>query len=371
MPKSMAYLMHVNWNWIKQRPHFLAEKLSTEYDVDLYFIKNYKNKNTIYNQVPVELKSVRQLTKMPFSSKWKSLQLVEQAINFKALQKLYSEHYDYIWITSPILLQFININRLSNSTIIYDCMDDILAFPQSQQSETYLRVLEEKLLRSADIVIASSTVLRTKMISRGARSDVHIVNNAVSSSLLNVSRNAAIPSIQKKDKQHNRRFFILYIGTVAGWIDFQMIKDLLERHEDVEITLIGPIETSIPEHPRLKAIGAVNHSRLHDYAMTADALIMPFVVNELIEAVDPVKVYEYISFMKPSLIVRYLETMKFDKYVYLYNGFEELSHWLTHIQEDHAPKASNIEIIEFLQQNTWEQRAVEIQKIVEKQASTK
>ena len=31
--KKMLYCMHIGWNWIKQRPHFIAEELANEYDL--------------------------------------------------------------------------------------------------------------------------------------------------------------------------------------------------------------------------------------------------------------------------------------------------------------------------------------------------
>src|SRR2546422_1689702 len=33
----ILYAMHVDWRWIKQRPHFLAEELSKDYEVLVLF----------------------------------------------------------------------------------------------------------------------------------------------------------------------------------------------------------------------------------------------------------------------------------------------------------------------------------------------
>ena len=37
--KKILYLMHIPWGWIKQRPHFLAELLSIDFDVDVFYKK--------------------------------------------------------------------------------------------------------------------------------------------------------------------------------------------------------------------------------------------------------------------------------------------------------------------------------------------
>ena len=42
--KRILYFMHVDWNWIKQRPHFLAEGLSQHFKVDVWHEKTYVGK---------------------------------------------------------------------------------------------------------------------------------------------------------------------------------------------------------------------------------------------------------------------------------------------------------------------------------------
>ena len=46
--------------------------------------------------------------------------------------------------------------------------------------------------------------------------------------------------------------------------------------------------------------GPIEHSRLIENKELYDVLIMPFIRNELIESVDPVKLYEYIAFENQS-----------------------------------------------------------------------
>ena len=41
MKKKMLYIMHIDWNWIKQRPQFLVEELSQYYDVTVVYTYGY------------------------------------------------------------------------------------------------------------------------------------------------------------------------------------------------------------------------------------------------------------------------------------------------------------------------------------------
>ena len=42
---KIAYIMNVEWNWIKQRPHFIAEGLSERYKIKILFQYRYRRRD--------------------------------------------------------------------------------------------------------------------------------------------------------------------------------------------------------------------------------------------------------------------------------------------------------------------------------------
>jgi hypothetical protein len=61
--------MHVEWNWIKQRPHFLAEGLSKYFDVEVRYERGFGfNKKLTYNQKKdtAHLR-IRSIKRLPFN----------------------------------------------------------------------------------------------------------------------------------------------------------------------------------------------------------------------------------------------------------------------------------------------------------------
>ncbi|HBS43781.1 MAG TPA: hypothetical protein DEA91_03640 [Paenibacillus sp.] len=115
-------------------------------------------------------------------------------------------------------------------------------------------------------------------------------------------------------------------------------------------------------HPRIAYVGAVSHDSLASYIKDVDAFIMPFVVNRLIEAVDPVKMYEYILFNKPVFCIRYPEVGKFEEYVYLYEDNNEVLEKITKVMYgSHETKDS----FDYLKDNTWNERVNEIKKVID------
>jgi hypothetical protein len=92
---------------------------------------------------------------------------------------------------------------------------------------------------------------------------------------------------------------------------------------------------------------------------------MPFIVNELILSVNPVKLYEFIYSLTPTLAVSYGETEKFEDYIYLYKNKKEYMDYVELIlKNNYFMKKNKSEVIEFIKENTWGKRAEEIIKII-------
>ena len=80
--KKIAYLSHVDWDWIKQRPQFVAEGLARQLRVDYYFFvmrggrqlkqKSARNKESL---------SFYRLIKLPFSGRFKPYKSLTQFNN--------------------------------------------------------------------------------------------------------------------------------------------------------------------------------------------------------------------------------------------------------------------------------------------------
>ena len=120
--------------------------------------------------------------------------------------------------------------------------------------------------------------------------------------------------------------------------------------------------TSIPNHPRIVALGPIDRNYIFAFMEKAKALIMPFMVNELIESVNPVKLYEYIYSGKPSLASYYSETDKFKDYVCLYRDYDELKKYAKDIVDNSLAVRSNHDIDTFIKQNTWAERINVVEK---------
>lgn len=374
--KRVLYLTSIPWAWIKQRPQFLAEYLSKDYEVTYCFKrptiikkKDLKTNDTDLQSENLSFKSFRILPfkNIPILKGLKLDWINRLLIKFQIPNPV---KYDIIWITSASLYDLLPNSIKNKSNIVYDCMDDLLEFPTVQGSEIMRNLLmqkENKLLVKSKMVICSADYLKAKIVSRsGIPADkVSVVNNAIELPKLETHMalpdgiNSAIAKIK------NIKLSMVYIGTIDKWFDFDSINYVLEKIDGLELVLFGPLRGDIPINPKIHHIGTVQRDFIFDIMEAADILIMPFKLNELIRSVNPVKLYEYIYAGKHVIATKYGETQKFDRFVHLYEDKTELYDIVNSIQKgDYQIKLD--ENLEYVRNNTWVKRYEIVKKVLDK-----
>jgi teichuronic acid biosynthesis glycosyltransferase TuaH len=364
MKKKMLYIMHIDWNWIKQRPQFLAEGLSKYYDVTVAYQRSYRTHGFTKNEKS-ELNTFRFLA-IPFKSRIKMLFMLNSYfVKLQIKLMLLLNKYELVWVTHPLLYSYLPKNNPSK--IIYDCMDDALEFPKIKNNANMKKQffnLENELCHASDIIFSSSHYLKNKLIDRYGilEEKVVVVNNGIH---LKNLENAVLP--QDIKKYFNPKFKnIVYIGTISEWFDFNLILKSLEEVQGINYLLFGPTEIKIPIHKNIIYCGSVNHGYVSSIMQCADLLIMPFKVNELIKSVNPVKAYEYIYSGKPALIVQYEETEKFKDFLYLYNDDNEYIGIVKNIIFNKMTKnISNEDRKILIKDSTWSSKVKEIINTIE------
>lgn len=345
----LLYAMHVNWNWIRQRPHVLAEQLASNHAVELLHFRMFHSQHRAA-EVPPPF-TAHELQRLPERLKrlGRPLQVMNGAwLGHQVARRARSFGAEALWVTHPDLAPA--LRRLPSLPVIYDCMDDHAAFTEGGM-QTVLTA-ERELLERADLVIFSSTTLAQRVRERASVGRSLVINNGVSGRLL------AFPSLQIRQPPTSEGPILGYFGTISHWLDWPLVLEILEALPTARMLLAGPIEVPPPAHPRIVHVGVVPHAALADFVTKCDALIMPFIVNRLIRAVDPVKLYEYIAFGLPALAPRYPESERFAPWVGLYGDAEEALSLLRQPARLHDEAARR----QFLARQTWEVRGAQVEE---------
>lgn len=342
--------MQIDWYWIKQRPQIIAELLSEKYDVTVLYYKEVFAKQSLRKDKD-ELKKCIPVPAVPFRDKNIWAYRIQKRLFRKNLKKI--QEYDTVWITHPLLYRYIPENY--QGQIIYDCMDNHEALCKDARIRKRIRTEEKKLIERSDQIFASSTGLMKKISRAGGEEKAHLIRNGF------MLREIHAP--QPRTGAQKKKYKIGYFGTIAEWFDFPLLLRSLEKHPELEYHLWGPISNrKPPEHPRLILEGVAEHRCLWEKVKDMDGLIMPFVMNDMIRDVDPVKLYEYISMGKAILSVYYKEVEKFREFVYFYNTQEEFDKAIEALEENHfLPGYDEDRQKDFLRKNTWKNRVSKIE----------
>ena len=356
----MLYVQHVDWRWIRQRPQALAELLGERFDVRV--VHRVHPHRFRY---PPNASRLRRLPMLPLPSglgrRWASLVDAAQRLWVRAGA---GRRPDILWVTFPSVWRALP-RRFRDAHVVYDCMDDALGFAADPARREALAAAEAELVTRASVVLCSSERLRSTLVARfgdAVASKVRVARNGLASRLLERLDGTPVAAAPGPRAGELR---LAYIGTIAAWMDFDVLRAALDADPLLHIDLYGPVEGVPAAHPRLHYRGVVAHDRLADVARGADALVMPFQLTELIRAVDPVKLYEYLSFERPVITVRYAEVERFAPLVNFYSDAAGFVAQVAALRAGRLPTPDRRAVRAFLAANTWERRAADIGDVLD------
>lgn len=357
MKKKMLYMSHVDWNWIKQRPQFMAEALQEYFDISVVYTYQNRHRDKLQKRTD-EMLPVHPIYTIPLSSRTTLTRRVDEAFRVWQYGRYVKKYQpDCLYLTYPT--QYPVIPKNFTGKVIYDCMDNHEAMCQKSHKQL-MRDYEEKLTSRADYILVSAQKLKETLLERYGNAlaeKIIIVRNGYNGQILPQEEE----TVQKQDM-----FTISYIGTIGPWFNFDYLLKSLEEFPNLTYRIIGPADTALPLADRLVYMGTVEHHKLHDAIRDVQCLAMPFQLNEIVEAVDPVKLYEYINFNKNILCVKYKEIERFDPFVHFYTDYVSFRDQIQRMMEDNTLRYSQQDRQIFLSENNWASRAAQISTVVNK-----
>lgn len=350
--KKILYYSLVDWDWIKQRPQFIALGLAEHgFDVRATYIRQYRKKG-LRRVDPGKVK-LHPIYRIPaFGYRFPLINKVNRwIVRRKIAWEIDRFRPDVIWLTHPS--QFNDVPETYRGRVVYDCMDDydVLGAEQSVCQSAY--ICENALCSRADLIFVSSSMLQKKICGRnpGKVDRVHLIRNGCNGKLY-----------PRVTGTHDGKIYAGYVGTIAEWFDFDLILESLERIPKLEYFLIGPVMINDPPaHERIHYLGTVAHNDLFDRIKEMDCMVMPFRIVDVVLSVDPVKLYEYISWQKNIITVDYPEIERFGKFVWKYSNADEYCSAIAQQGILQAASYSEQDAAGFLADNSWDNRVGLIQ----------
>ena len=349
-PLRVLYLMYIPWNWVRARPQYLAEALTeVGCSVVVMFPSVWRRRVAVSQRgFTGETIPYRHL---PFRFRLRFVYAANRLL-LKIWFALVVRHvkHDVIWIPFPEIIDY--LPKHLDGLVVYDCMDDALAFDELAPVRERLQQLEGKLVARADAILTSSTSLANKLTARyGTSEKIRVVRNAFGGAIL-VPAGATGLATRRETR-------IGYVGNLVT-LDREAIWVTLDRFPAIAYDLIGPAEADMNawRHPRVTIHGLVAHDKLAESVKDDQCLIMPYVINERVLSADSMKLYDYINLGKPIVSVWYPEIERFRPFVEFYKTPDELVAVLDEMIANGFPrKYTEQQRLAFLEENSWAKRA--------------
>lgn len=194
------------------------------------------------------------------------------------------------WFSLPVAAPL--LGRLGELGSILYYQDRYDAF--SHVDAPYLRACLEQLVHGCDVAVASAEELAADLRSLGA-DDPALVPHGV-----DVERFAG-EHPPPADLEALPRPLVGYVGLLDDYLDLELLAQLADRLQEGTLVLVGAANTdvSILRHPRIELLGVRPYASIPAYVSSFDCCLIPFQVNRLTVAVNPIKLREYLAAGRP------------------------------------------------------------------------
>lgn len=309
----------IAWDFRFQRPQQLA-KILGETDNRVFYIKNefmpFNKANSIFAPIKVEKKdkNVYEVT----LSATRNLFIYNDLPSKKDIKIIIASIKNLInqaQIANPISKIdhpfWSNILDQLSMPNIYDCMDNHQGF---SENGNHLAKLEKKLFQDSNITLVTSKYLQ-KIASKNHAKNTTLIQNAGDyEHFSNITKRSKIPY----DIKNIPHPIIGYYGALAEWFDTDILESMAKNNPDKSIVLIGDVTNNLinkisNKYKNIYLLGEKPYSEIPNYLNQFDVCTIPFVLNDLIKATHPVKVFEYLAAGKPVVATKMPEILDMEE----------------------------------------------------------
>ena len=200
------------------------------------------------------------------------------------------------------------LGRLGESSSHYLCLDDYRNLPGGYRCAGEL---EKTVLENVDTVFAVSESLRKSRMPKSGEG--HFLPQGIDISHFLDDNGAVAPELE-----HLPHPIVGFHGLISEWVDVELIAEAARAYPTMTFVVIGhaTVETAVFDKvPNLVRLEHVPYANLPRYLSCFDAGLIPFKVNELTIASNPLKTVEYLAMGIPVVSTDLPEVRRFTPWV--------------------------------------------------------
>lgn len=380
----ILFFPDISWQSLYQRPHHIATRLAQRWPV-LWVQPATLSQKVTFLPVPIH-ENIHQVS-LPFFpynardtrvkrftnvfSRWSvarwCLTRLQLWLLQRALKTLGVDRND-----TGFFIHNIQGTRLAAffkpRVVLFDYIDNLFGFTDFPP-----HVYEEwkQTIERADIVTATSPTLKN-LIQQEHPVTVHVVTNGVEFSRFAVTTNDRPPDLPRDSSP-----IAGYIGSVYVWLDFELLRALLESIPTMNLVMIGHDHPDVQEqlntlrkYGNFFFLGAKPYADVPSYLQSFSVGLIPFRKTPLTAGVNPVKLYEYSAAGVPTVATDFSRDMsEFEKIVTIARTPEQFCNAVRSTILAGPDPTGAAARRAFARQNDWNQKVSTILSLLERYLS--
>jgi polysaccharide pyruvyl transferase CsaB len=216
----------------------------------------------------------------------------------------------------------LDLRAKHGSKVLYDCMDDWETF----QNMGAFNVSEEKtFVVECDVLVVTGAELQLKYEAQGLH-PVLVRNGADYAFFSTAGPNHLLDGMIEPGASDP---VVGYFGAIADWIDLDLVHEVARLRPQYRFVLIGQVfgrdVSALEALPNVSLLGNKRYEDIPSYLYRFDACLIPFLLNQVTKATDPVKLYEYFCLGKPVIATDMAELAQCGDLLYIGRGAEDFA----------------------------------------------
>lgn len=251
-------------------------------------------------------------------------------------------------ITAPNACDY--IGSCGEAKSVYYCVDDFSEWPGLDKG--LVRNMEDALVSRADRFIATSQLLYDRIAEHGK--EVLLLSHGVDAEFFAEAANGEHALLDRIPKPR-----VGYFGLFDDRSDLQLLSEVARSLSDISFVITGTVQADVA---RLRSLGnvyftgSVPYEELPSLSMGFDICMLPYKINRLTDAIQPLKIKEYLATGKPVISTRLKEAVTLEDYLDIAETAEE---WVSCIGERLGGLADEVKSRRavFLSHESWQAKS--------------
>jgi len=270
------------------------------------------------------------------------------------IKKGFSE-VDYIYFDTP-LYHFL-LKDIKYKKSIFRIADNISGFEGANYKSFQDKF--KSVINSVDTVLYTAETLKSYLENFSPKNTLYFPNGVD-------CENFKKPENMPEEYKNIQKPIILYVGAIKEWFDFELINELINHFPEYSFVFIGnddKIKKITENKKNAYTLGVKKFEELGSYMHYADLGIIPFNVKkypDLVNSVNPLKLYEYMICGLPVVATEWFELKKINSPAILCTNKEE---FISGIKKTINLKKEKSFYIEYASKFGWKEK---INQLLEK-----